>query len=394
MTHLHKKSTIKSLAMVTAAIVLSTGLARAEPGITKDEIHIGGTLGITGPIAAICTSVVEAAQAHFKKINDAGGINGRKIRYEVLDDAYSAQRSIGNARRLIEQDKVFAIFAGCGTATAAAVLTVVENTDVPYLFPYAGLDKLIQPVKKNVYSLVPLYSDQMSAIIPYVLSKSPTKTAVMESVNIAGHEGWRKAAREKLEAAGVNVQLDLLIDIQAADRAPYVLQIKEKNPDLLLMMESAPNAARFVIEMQRQNWKPKMMTGYATLTDETFLKAAAETMEGTMIAPGFVLPPSVPQSKGCVDELAAYKKDLAPTHFSMYGCLAAKVMVEALRRAGPDLTRAKLINALDSIKDYDSGISGKVNFSAQQHMGLDSVFPVAIEKGQFKVVGAPIQWKK
>jgi len=120
------------------------------------------------------------------------------------------------------------MFSGCGTATAAAILTVVENGDVPYVFPYAGLDKLIDPVKKNVYSLVPLYSDQMTAIVPFILSKSPAKTAVMESVNIAGHEGWRKAAREKLEAGGVTVQLDLLVDITAADRSPFVLQIKEK----------------------------------------------------------------------------------------------------------------------------------------------------------------------
>ena len=233
-----------------------------------------------------------------------------------------------------------------------------------------------------------------SAIIPFVLSKSPAKTAVMESVNIAGHEGWRKAAREKLEAAGVNVQLDLLVDITTTDRSPFVLQIKEKNPDLLLLMDAAPGAARFVVEMQRQGWRPKMATGIATLTDETFLKTAAETMEGNLIVPGFVLPPTAAGAKACVDELAAYKKDLAPTHFSMFGCLAAKVMEEALRRAGPDLTRAKLFAALDSIKDYESGISGKVSFDSQQHMGLDSIFPVMIEKGQFKVVGAPIPWKK
>jgi len=116
-------------------------------------------------------------------------------------------------------------------------------------------------------------------------------------------------------------------------------------------------------------------------------------MEGTLIVPGFVTPPTAPQSKQCVDELAAYKKDIAPTHFSMFGCLAATVMEEALRRAGPDLTRAKLFAALDSIKDLDTGISGKVSFSAQNHMGLSSVFPVAIEKGQFKVIGGAIPWK-
>lgn len=372
----------------------STASAQAQIGVTKDQIHLGGTLGVTGPIAAICTSVAEAAQAHFRKINDAGGIHGRKIRYDVLDDGYSAQRAIGNVRRLVQQDNVFAIFAGCGTAGAAAVLTALEKEDVPYLFPYAGLDKLILPVKKNVFSLVPLYSDQMTAIVPYILGKAPSKTAVMVSVNIAGHEEWRKAAREKLEAAGVNVQLDLLVDITSNDRAPFLLQIKEKNPDFLLLMDAAPSAARFFIEMQRQNWKPKMATGIATLNDESFLRTVADMAEGILILPGFVLPPTAPQSKQCVDELASYKKDLAPTHFSMFGCLAARVMVEALRRAGPDLTRPKLLSALESMKNFETGISGNVSFNAQQHMGLDSVFPMVIEKGQFKIIGGPIPWKK
>ncbi|MGE0799108.1 MAG: ABC transporter substrate-binding protein [Lautropia sp.] len=379
-------------AALCIALGLAPGAARAEPGVTKNEIHLGGTLGVTGPIAAVCTAVAEAAQAHFKRINESGGIHGRKIRYDVLDDGYSAQRAIGNTRRLVQQDNVFAIFGGCGTATAAAVLTSVEKDDVPYLFPYAGLDKLVIPVKRNVFSLVPLYSDQMTAIVPHVLSKSPAKTAVMASVNIAGHEAWRKAARSKLEAAGVDVQLDLLVDITTSDRAPFVLQIKEKNPDLLLLMDAAPSAARFYIEMQRQNWKPKMVTGIATLTDESFLKTVATMAEGNLLVPGFVLPPTAPQSKPCVDELAAHRKDLEPTHFSMYGCLAARVMVEALKRAGPEPTRAKLIEALESIKAFDSGISGPVSFSPQQHMGLSSILPFVIEKGQFKVIGGPISW--
>jgi len=368
--------------------------ARAEPGVTKEEIFIGTPSGITGPIAAICSAVADGVQAHFKKLNDAGGINGRKIRYEVLDDGYSAQRAIGNARRLTQQDNVFALFSGCGTATAAAVLTTVEKDEVPYLFPYAGLDKLVQPVKRNVFSLVPLYGDQMAAILPYVIERSKPKTAVLESVNIAGNEDWRKIARDKLEAAGAKVQLDLLVDITSTDRAPFVLQIKEANPDLLLLMDGAPSAARFAIEMQRQNWKPKMLSGISTLTDETFLKAAAQMAEGIMIAPGFVLPPTAPESKDCVAELAAYKKDLAPTHFSMYGCMSARVFTEALRRAGPDLTRAKLIAALESMKDFDTGVSGKVSFGPQQHMGIDSVYPIGIEKGQFKVLGAPITSKR
>jgi branched-chain amino acid transport system substrate-binding protein len=368
-------------------------LAAAESGVTAKEILLGGSNAATGPVASVCYAVTHGQLAHFKRVNEAGGLHGRKIRYEVLDDAYSAQRAIGNVRRLTQQDDVFALFGGCGTVTAAGILSAVEGTDVPYLFPYAGLDKMIDPVKRNVFALMPLYSEQTAAIVPFAIEKSKPKTAAMFSTTVAGHEAWRQAARERLAAAGVKLVIDSVMEVTSPERATFVVQAKEKDPDLLLIMDTAPNAARFLIEMKRQNWKPRMIAGYSTLTDETFLRAAAENAEGILLAPGIVVPPTAPQAKQCVEELAAYNKDLVPSHFSMFGCLSARVMVEALRRAGPDLTRPKLVSTLEAMKNYDTGLSGKVSFGPSQHMGLTEMYPFGIEKGQFKIVAPPIGTK-
>lgn len=377
----------RALALLASSLLLAATAARAEDGVTDKEIFLGGSNAASGPVASVCYAVTHGQQAHFKRVNEAGGVNGRKIRYEVLDDAYSAQRAIGNARRLMQQDKVFALFGGCGTVTAAGLLAATERSDVPYLFPYAGLDQLTKPTRRNVFALMPLYSEQTTAIVPYAIKKAQARTAVMFSTNIAGHEGWRQAARDELAAAKVQLLADGVMEVTSPDRAAFAVQAKEKNPDLLLIMDTAPNAARFLIELQRQNWKPKVISGYSTLTDEVFLRAAAENAEGILAGAGIVLPPTAPQSKACVDELAAYDKSIAPSHFSMYGCLSAMVMVEALKRAGPDLTRAKLISTLESMKDYDTGISGKVGFGPDQHMGLHDVLPFGIEGGAYKVTG-------
>jgi branched-chain amino acid transport system substrate-binding protein len=328
--------------------------------------------------------------AHFKKVNEKGGIHGRKITYKLLDDAYSAQRAVGNTRRLIQQEQVFAIFGGCGTATAAGVLSIVERTDVPYLFPYAGLDKLVDPPKKHIFGLLPLYPSQYSTLLPYIIAQTKPKTAALLSNNIAGADEIRSVVKATLAKAGVEVVLDELMEVTSPERAAYVLKVKDKNPDLLVLSDTAPGAARLFIEMERQNWKPKMVTGISTLTDESFLRAAAQVAEGKLIAPGVVLPPTAAQSKACVEELAAYDKSISPSHFTMFGCLVATVLVEALNRAGPDLTRDKLISALETFKDFDTGISGKVTFTPQRRMGIDSVYPVGVEGGQFKILGEPL----
>lgn len=379
---------VSLLGLFSAALPLS---AWAETGVTATEVHFGGTNALTGAVAAVCYAVSHGSIAHFKRVNEKGGIHGRQIKYTLLDDAYSAQRAVGNTRRLIQQDQVFAVFGGCGTATGAGVLSVVERSDVPYLFPYAGLDKLVDPPKKHIFALMPLYASQLDAILPYVLAEKKPKTAALFTNNIAGSDEIRQTTKAKLQKAGVEVVLDELMEVTSPERAAFVLKAKDKNPDFVVLTDTAPGGARYFIEMERQNWKPKGVTGISTLTDESFLRAAARLAEGMLIVPGVVLPPTAPQAKECNEELAAYNSELTPSHFTMFGCLAARVLVEGMRRAGPDLTRAKLIATLEGMKDYETGISGKVSFGPDRRMGLDSVYPFGVEKGEFKILGEPIK---
>jgi branched-chain amino acid transport system substrate-binding protein len=375
-------------ALATLLAAVSSGAA-AEDGVTANEIHIGTSLAVTGPIA-VCASVGDGASAYFKKVNDAGGVNGRKIKFTVLDDAYSTQRAIGNVRRLMGQEKVFAIFSGCGTATGAAVLSAVEKESIPYLFPQVGLDSLVQPVKKNVYSILPLYGQQLAAAIDYVAKTQQPKTAAISMINIAGHEGWTSVIKEKLKAHNIQLVDEQMIEVTSPEKAPFVTQMKAKNPDLVVMVDSAPGAARYVLEMQRQGWKPKVITGINTLTDESFLRAAGNAADNLVIAPAATLPPTEPKAKECVDALASYDKALRPSGFTMFGCLAAKMFVDALKRVGGEPTRAALIAELDKTKGFESGFSGPISFSPTVHQGLTAMYPIAVQNGQFKVIGAPV----
>jgi branched-chain amino acid transport system substrate-binding protein len=383
-------------ALTVAGSVFVCANAFAESGVTDDAIVIGSTAAATGPIASSCYPVTQAADAWFAKVNEAGGVHGRKIQYTVLDDAYSPQRAIGNVRRLVEQDDVFAVFGGCGTATAAAALSYLKTRpEVPYLFPYAGIADLIKPTQPSIFALMPLYEQQIAAILPFAVSQMDPKpkSAAIISANIAGADAWRAAAASFFEANGIQLVYDDLVEVTSPERTTFVVQTKEHNPDLLVLVDAAPGAARFLLDMQQQNWKPKVVVGASPMTAEQFLGPVAGAADGLVTAAGFVSPPTAEAAKECVEVLAKRYPDVKPSHYSMFGCLGAIVFVEALEKTGRELTRETLIATLESMNGFETGISGPIGFSADNHLGVTSVMPFGVVGSAFKIVGDPVSIK-
>jgi branched-chain amino acid transport system substrate-binding protein len=384
----------KSLASIAALCAAACGIASAEPGVDDKTVKLGGSNAMTGAVAAVCAPTTYGAKAWFDKVNRDGGVQGRKIDYTVLDDAYSAQRALANARRLVEQDNVFAIFGGCATATSAAILQYVQGQpEVPYLFPWAGMSELTEPTKKNVFALLPSYVFQVKAMLPYTISKASPKpkTGGILMMNVPGVEDMRKATREVYAQNGIQLVYDELFEVNIPDHTPYILQLKAKNPDIVLFGDSAAGAAKMFLTMKRQGWHPGAGFGVATLTAEQFLDPVGDYADGWLSAAGVVSPPSTPEAKECNDALKASYPEQKPNHFTMFGCLAAKIMVEAMNRAGKNLTRAGLIDALEKMNNFETKISGPITFTATDHMGTAAVVPFGIKSGQFVTLGPPLK---
>ncbi|MDB5846700.1 MAG: transporter substrate-binding protein [Rhodoferax sp.] len=385
---------IKRVACIAALCATFLTAARAEPGVTDTTILLGGSNAMTGAVAAVCSPASLGAKAWFDKVNRDGGVHGRKIDYNVLDDAFSAQRAVSNARRLVQQDGVFAIFGGCAGPTSAAILQYVAGQpEVPYLFTWAAMNELTEPTKKNVFALLPNYAFQVKVMLPFSLQRAEPKpkTAGFLMMNVPGAEDMRKAVKEVLAAEGVNLVFDELFEVGVPDYTPYILQLKSKNPDIVLFGDSAAGAAKIFLAMKRQNWHPKSAFGVATLTAEQFLDPIGDYADGWLSAAGMVSPPSAPESKDCNDALKASYPDQKPNHFTMYGCLAAKIGVEAMNRTGRNLTRTGLIASLEQMKNFETRISGPISFSPTDHMGTNAVIPFGTKDGQFVVLGAPLK---
>jgi len=388
----------RSLATLGAVALLALSAAIteavAEPGVDDNRILLGGSNALTGPVAAVCAPATYGAKAWFDKVNRDGGVQGRKIEYNVLDDGYAAERALANARRLVQQDNVFAIFGGCATATSAAILQFLSSQpDVPYLFPWAGMSELTEPTKKGVFALLPNYVFQVKAMLPYTIqhANQKPKTGAILMMNVPGVEDMRKATRAVFEANGITVVYDELFEVNVPDHTPYILQLKAKNPDIVLFGDSAAGAAKMFLTMKRQGWHPQTGFGVATLTAEQFLDPVGDYADGWLSAAGVVSPPSAPEASECNDALKASYPDQKPNHFTMFGCLAAKIGVEAINRAGRNLTRQGLIAALEHMQNYETKISGPISFSPTDHMGTNAVVPFGVKNGQFIILGPPLR---
>jgi branched-chain amino acid transport system substrate-binding protein len=380
-------------ALLTLFAAFSTA-ALAEPGVDDQKVVLGASNALTGAVAAVCAPTSYGTKAWFDKVNRDGGVQGRKIEYNLLDDAFSAQRALANARRLVQQDNVFAIVGGCGSPTSAAILQfVASQPEVPYLFPWAGMTELTEPVKKNVFALLPSYVFQVDALLPYTIQKAAAKpkTAAILMMNVPGAEDMRKAARQVLAAQGIQLVYDELFEVNIPDYTPYILQLKSKAPDLVLFGDSAAGAAKMFLAMKRQGWRPATGFGVATLTAEQFLDPVGDYADNWLTAAGMVVPPNAPEAKDCNDALKASYPEQKPNHFTMFGCLAAKITVDAMNRAGRNLTRAGLIAALENTRNLDTKISGPITFSATDHMGTHAVVPFGVRGGQFTILGAPLK---
>jgi branched-chain amino acid transport system substrate-binding protein len=382
------------IGIASIVIGMASLTAHAEPGVEDTKIVIGGSNAMSGSVAAVCAPATYGAMAWFNKVNSAGGVYGRKIEYNILDDAYLPQRAIANARRMVQQEGNFAIFGGCATATQAAILAFLGGyPDVPYLFPWAAMPELTEPVKKGVFALMPSWSAQINGLLPYVIQKSnpKPKTAAILMINVPGAEAMRKAARAIFAAQGIKLVYDELFEVNTPDHTPYILQMKSQNPDLVIFGDSAAGAAKMFLTMKRQNWHPRIGLGVATLSAEQFLDPVNTYADDWLTAVGIVAPPTAPESAECNAAVTKSYPDLKPSHFTMFGCLAAKVFVEGLNRAGKNLTRASFINALNSMTDFEPKVSGPVSFTATDHTGAHTVVPLGVKDGKFVVLGAALK---
>ncbi len=386
--NLRQKGVARSTARLTAGLVILCwavfGLPQAAlaQGVTKTTILIGQSGPLSGSNKEFGEDIRDGANAYFRKINDAGGVHGRKIQLITLDDANDAKRSGENGRVLIEERGVLALFGYASATLSMPALPFVEKHRVAFVGPLTGADPM-RKFRPLVYNVRASYADELEKIVEFYTTTGMSKFAVLHYDDAVGKENL-SAVEVALTKRNLKPVAIGTVKRNQTELGEAVNGVVKAQPDVVIATTLYRTTADFIKESR------KMGSG-AQFASTSFVGASALANElkdqGTGVVVAQVVPPYSKQSIPVVKEYQAAiekhlgKKDYSFTSLESY--IAAKVLVEGIRRAGPNLTRESLIKALDSMQNFDVG-GYNVDFSAKEHNGSKFVELTAISKaGRF-----------
>ncbi|MGJ5043112.1 ABC transporter substrate-binding protein [Bradyrhizobium sp. HKCCYLRH1062] len=346
---------------IFVAALLSFASAHAQkaygPGVSDTEIKLGQSTPLSGPASAFGAGAGRAVVGYFDMLNERGGINGRKISFTQLDNAYSAPKAIEQSRKLIEDIGVLAEVGTIGTVPNVAIQKYLNSKKVPQLLITAGGRRFNDP--KQFPWTIPLYPDfetEGQAIAKYILKTKPdAKIGVLYQNDDFGKDylkGLRAGLGEKagLIIAQVSYEIaDPTIDSQ-------IVQLKSAGVDTLIEQSSAKAAAQSIRKVHELDWHPLHIIGGSTASVETVLKPAGLEASRGLVTTQFLKQPGDP-AWAEDDEVKTYKKFLKkyapsvnPDDYSvLVAYMNVNTLTAVLKACGDDLTRESLLRQATSL---------------------------------------------
>lgn len=396
------------VAVITSLILLLLGFGTRS--IARD-IRIGMSAAFTGPSRGLGIELFRGTMACFAQVNESGGLFGRNIRIIAYDDGYNPVPTIRNTIRLVEEDDVLLLSNFVGTPTVTRMLPLLKaynaQRDLFLFFPFSGAQPQREaPYGEYVFNLRASYSQEIDTLVGYLISLGRSRIAVFYQIDAYGRSG-HEAVLKSLSKRGLRVVGEATYHRGTAYDAsmqPQVKTIRSSSPDSIIAIGAYAACAAFIRDsrdaglnfpianvsfvdsenMLKLLLKTGAQTGVDYTTnlinsqvvpnyDRTELSAVAEYRE--MITRYDVMPP-----KNLTQQ--PYERHLY-SPVSLEGFLNGKLLVEILKRVGPNLHPKIIKSVVESIKEYDLGIGVPISFGPNKHQGLDKVFLTTVEEGRF-----------
>jgi len=359
--------------------VLGTAIAGPKvPGVTDDEIVIGSISPLTGKIAMVGVAIANGAKDYFDYVNSKGGIHGRKIKFIAEDGKYEPPTAIASLKKLITRDKIFACISTSGTPITAALAPSIKREKLPSFCTIAASSIFSPKPPSHIFSFGPYYSENMIFNIEHVLftlkAKNPRIALFYQNdeFGMAGQKGFKAAVEKyKLNVVAVEKYSRGAIDISS-----QVHNLKAAKPDYLFIT-TIPSHSIMLLKEAKKIGLNIPIFAVANTRFEQVIKVAGDAAANFYTTEYTALPneKNIPRMAKMME--LWHKKnpaDTVPARYYILSHVNAIIMVEALKRCGKNLTREKLIQTLESMKDFDTGdISGKITYSPSDHCPLSAM---------------------
>ena len=345
------------------AAMLGVG-AWAQPA----RIVLGQSAALSGPAAALGTQFRIGAMLQFEKVNARGGVNGRLIELQSLDDGYEPDRCKANTEKLVK-DGVFALFGYIGTPTGLAALPVATQARTVLFGPFTGAEALRAPFNRYAFHVRASYFDETAEIVKQLTSLGIKRIAVFHQNDSYGQAGLDGVVRAMKPLAMEPVALGK-VERNTVDVAAAVASIMAGRPDAVVQISAYKSCAAFIREARKAGFGGTFynvsFVGTAALAQELGVDARGVAVSQVM---PFPFTPTTPVSgEYLAAGKAVYGDKFEPNYSSIEGFVAAKAIVEGMRRAGTSLNGEALIAGLESMRDVNLG-GFYVDFSPTKHTG-------------------------
>ncbi len=353
---------------IGAALGVGTAFkaAAAENGVTDKEILLGQSTALSGPLLEVARPFNEAANGYFEFVNKQGGVNGRRIRLLTKDDGYVAAKTADNVKDLIENDKVLAIFGVLGVLNTVAALPVATNLKTPFLFPMNGDAAIRRTPNRYYFTTTASFEDEIDKLVGHVATIGAKNVSVAHLKNPFG-VAIKQAAERALTSRGLKMRSSVEFDLQG-DKTKAAAELLATKPDAVILGAVGTNAADF-IRAFKDGGSAALLLAFSGVGTDIVFKQLGEKANGLVVSQ--IVPFPTTSAIPLVREYQSVGKSRGSsdfTHLGLWGHVSARMMVEALRKTGRDLTRERLMDAIESIKNMDLG-NYVVEFGPDKHHG-------------------------
>lgn len=362
---------------------------QTPPGVTRDTIVLGSSLALKGHASYLGIQTLRGALSYLNKVNEDGGIYGRKIRIIAYDDSYDPPQCLLNTQRLIVEDQVFALFCYVGTPTTVKILPFLAEAKIPLLGIFTGANALRQPFNSYVINVRASYYQEIEAAVRHLVNELHIrKIGVFYQYDAYGFDGLtgtelalrqyglKPIARSYYIRGTTNIE-DSLQRMQDA-KAEAVVMIGTYNP-----------CAKFIKRAAAHGFNP-IFYAVSFVSAGELARRLRRVNESIIIMSQVVPPPEDPSQSGSASQYVALLKQYfpndKPTFVGLEGFINAQVLVKGLRAAGRNLTRERFIRGIESVRDFQLWPGVHVSFGPDDHQGLEQVYFTWLQDGRFRLL--------
>jgi ABC-type branched-subunit amino acid transport system substrate-binding protein len=350
-----------------------------ETGVTDETIKIGAALPLTGTLAQVGEDVRATLAASCAEINEQGGIYGRRFELVVEDSRGDSAQTLEATRRLIEQDGVFALLGSFEPGDSSAINQLIKSKEVPLIGPLTLSPRVMLPPNPYVFYLLPTFADQARTLLDFARDKSKERQARL-GVVYAGND-FNQDALSGLKAQAAMYSLEIVSEQAYVTgnfkSAEIVELLARKKPDYVFFFGGAEDFKALGSEMER------LKLGVPLLSSVVMVGRGAFALPANVAAQTFLSYPSaLPNQEEFAEFLALLRKarvELRQPAFQSVAYAAMKIFLEAAKLSGRQLDRAALINSLEQLRDFKTGVIPPVTFGPNRRVGSTGSYIVGVD---------------